>query len=239
MLGWSNESKIAALEKEARRIQVRMQTLAAEIARLLEDRKSLGERLGRLQRLSVYQSYAELDWRAAVVDIERLDEERRRLAEGSDVLKTLNGQLAAAEASLKDLSGALVSARDSEAKRRDRREQAVQQRAAALSELLQVTEDEREAVFPKLDTVRAEALGDHQLTVEGCDPRERELRDWLTTRIENEGKKIQRLRDRITQLMQAYANRYPEETREVDATPEASADYTRMLEVLIRWPAAL
>ncbi|MGD9922145.1 MAG: ATP-binding protein [Pseudorhodoplanes sp.] len=232
VLGWSNESKIAALEKEARSMQARMQTLASEIARLLEDRKSLGERLGRLQRLSVYQSYAELDWKAAVVDIERLDEERRHLAEGSDVLKTLNGQLAAAEASLQDLSDKLVSARDSEAKRRDRREQAVQQRATALSDLLQVTEDEREMVFPKLDAVRAEALGIHQLTVEGCDPRERELRDWLTTRIENEGKKIQRLRDRITQLMQAYASRYTEETREVDATPEAWADYTRMLEVL-------
>ena len=77
VLGWSNESKIAAPEKEARSMQARMQTLASEIARLLEDRKSLGERLGRLQRLSVYQSYAELDWQAAVVDIERLDEERR------------------------------------------------------------------------------------------------------------------------------------------------------------------
>ncbi len=232
VLGWSNQSKITALEKQAQGMQARMQALGSEIAQLLEDRRSLGERLGRLQRLSVYQSYAELDWQAAVVDIERLDEERRRLTEESDILKTLNGQLDVAEANLKDLSDKLVAARDSEAKRSDRREQAIQQRASALTELLQVTEDDRVTVFPKLDAVRAEALGDHRLTVEGCDPREREVRDWLTSQIENEGKKVQRLRDRITQLMQAYANRYTEETREVDATPEAWADYSRMLEAL-------
>ena len=84
VLGWSNEAKIAALEKEAAGMQTRMQTLGAEIAQLLQDRKSLGDRLGRLQRLSVYQSYAELDWQAVVVDIQRLDEQRRRLTEGSE-----------------------------------------------------------------------------------------------------------------------------------------------------------
>lgn len=233
VLGWSNEAKIVALEKEAAGMQTRMQSLGAEIAQLLQDRKSLGDRLGRLQRLSVYQSYAELDWQAVVIDIQRLDEERRRLTEGSDILKTLNGQLETAETSLKDLSEKLVAARDSEAKRCDRRDHAVQQRTAALGELLEVSEDDRLTVFPRLDAARVEALGDHRLTIEGCDPREREVREWLTTRIENEGKKIQRLRDRITQLMQDYANRYPEETREVDASPEASAEYRQMLDGLI------
>ena len=149
VLGWSNEAKIAALENDAAGMKTRMQTLGAEIARLMQDRKSLGDRLGRLQRLSVYQSYAELDWQAVVVDIQRLDEERRRLTEGSDILKTLNGQLQAAEASLKDQSEKLVSARDSEAKRRERRDHAVQQRTAALSDLLQVSEDDRLTVFPE------------------------------------------------------------------------------------------
>ena len=32
--------------------------------------------------------------------------------------------------------------------------------------------------------------------------------------------------------MQDYANRYPEETREVDVSPEASAEYRQMLEAL-------
>jgi uncharacterized protein YPO0396 len=232
VLGWSNETKIAALEKEAERMRERLQTMADEIARLLQDRKTLADRLGALQRFSVYQSFAELDWQTAVVDIERLDEERRHLAEGSDVLKTLNRQLNAAETSHAELTETLQKARDGEAQARVRHDFAAQQRAAAQREVLQLSEDERLAFFPTLDGIRTEALGDHRLTIEGCDPRERDVRDWLTARIENESKKIQRLRDRITQLMQDYSNRYREETREVDASPEASADYGKMLDSL-------
>lgn len=37
-----------------------------------------------------------------------------------------------------------------------------------------------------LETMRAEALGEHPLTVESCDNREQEVRGWLQTRIDNE-----------------------------------------------------
>jgi uncharacterized protein YPO0396 len=42
-------------------------------------------------------------------------------------------------------------------------------------------------------TARSEVLGEHRLTVESCDHREREMRDWLQKQIENETRKLSTL----------------------------------------------
>ena len=93
MLGWSNAAKIAALEKAADALETRIQKLADEIARLGRERDALRDRLGKLQQLSAFASFNELDWRAVALEIERLEAERRQLEEGSDKLKTLKAQL--------------------------------------------------------------------------------------------------------------------------------------------------
>jgi uncharacterized protein YPO0396 len=80
--------------------------------------------------------------------------------------------------------------------------------------------------------VRIEALGEHQLTVESCDNREREMRDWLQTRIDAEDLKLKRLRDKIIQAMAAYKDSYKLETAEVDASVEAAFEYREMLNSL-------
>ena len=43
----------------------------------------------------MFESFQELDWRPLVTEIERLEGERRELEEGSDILRTLQQQLAA------------------------------------------------------------------------------------------------------------------------------------------------
>ncbi|MCK4507869.1 MAG: ATP-dependent exonuclease SbcCD, C subunit-like protein, partial [Desulfuromonadales bacterium] len=75
-------------------------------------------------------------------------------------------------------------------------------------------------------------LGEHQLTVESCDIREREMRDWLQTRIDAEDRKLTRLRDKIIDAMRSYSTAYPLETQEVDVAVEAAGEYSAMLEQL-------
>ena len=67
------------------------------------------------------------------------------------------------------------------------------------------------------------------LTVESCDNREREMREWVQGRIDAEDKKIRALEERIVKGMQAYRSRYPLETREVDASVQAAGEYRKML----------
>ena len=83
-----------------------------------------------------------------------------------------------------------------------------------------------------IDALVREAIGDHTLTVESCDNRERIARDEIQRRIDAEEKKVQRLVERIVQAMQAYRNTYPAETREADASVAAAGEYRTMLERL-------
>jgi uncharacterized protein YPO0396 len=232
VLGWSNEGKIAALKKAAAGFERRMQILGGAIAKLESERKSLARRLGLLQQLSAYTSFSDLDWQSTALEIDRLTAERRQLEEGSDVLKTLMTQLERVEAELRKADDELKDAMGEQARLDERRQVAERQRDAAEADLASASGDMRAMVFPELEKMRAEALGEHRLTVESCDNRERDMRDWLQRRIDNEGLRVTRLRDKIVSAMRDYANRYPEETREVDTSVDSAGEYRQMLALL-------
>src|SRR5699024_3624797 len=88
------------------------------------------------------------------------------------------------------------------------------------------------AYFERLDIMRGEALGEHQLTVESCDNRESEMRKWLQNNIDTEDRKLARLRDKIIDAMRAYCTAFPLDTQEVDVAIDAAGEYRVMLDKL-------
>ncbi len=90
----------------------------------------------------------------------------------------------------------------------------------------------RAAYSERLEAARTEALGEHQLSVESCDNREHEMRDWLQVRIDAENVKLSRLRDKIIDAMRAYCTAFPLDTQEVDVAIEAADEYRTMMERL-------
>jgi uncharacterized protein YPO0396 len=232
VLGWSNAAKIAALEKAAASLKTRIQYLADAIARLGRERDALRDRLGKLQQLSAFTSFNDLDWRSITLEIERLEAERRQLEEGSDKLKTLKAQLNALEVDILVSQKHLDEAKDEHSKLNERRAAAEQLTSTAAVDVASLKEDQRAQLFGKLEALRPEALGEHRLTVESCDGYERKMRDWLQGRIDASDHKLTRLREKITKAMSGYANLWPEETREVDASVESAGEYGQMLATL-------
>jgi uncharacterized protein YPO0396 len=233
VLGWSNEAKIAALSAEVVALEDRIAATLAQVARARDKGRSLRDRFRTLEKLTVYESFRDLDWQSVAVEIEGLERERQELEAGSDILRTLSDQLRDLEALLRETDAARENAAGAYSKTEERLEAArnqladcVAQRNAAEAEV--VTE-----LFPRLDAMRADALGEHRLTVETCDGRERDLREWLQVRIDNEDKRLARLREKIVRTMQDYRRDYPLETREVDAAVEAGPDYRSMLDELL------
>src|SRR5262249_12233529 len=205
VLGWSNAAKITALEKVAAALQIRLQRLADDLARLGRERDALRQRLGKLQQLSTFASFTDLDWRAVALEIERLEADRRQLEEGSDKLKTLKAQLDGLEQLIADSQVRLDGATREHSKLEERTTEAERQKRAAETDR---AGDLTAPHFPKLEALRPEALGEHRLTVESCDGYERKMRDWLQMRIDAEGHKLTRLRDRIVAAMRDYANQW-------------------------------
>ena len=86
----------------------------------------------------------------------------------------------------------------------------------------------------RLDALRDEVLNTHQLSVESCDNRERELRDAIQLRIDAQTKALARLAEKIIQAMSGFKTRFALETSEFDASLEAAFEYRNLLDQLNR-----
>ncbi len=231
VLGWRNAEKIAALEKEARQQETHLGELAGRISELQKEQTTLKERLAILSKIGEYTDFRDLDWEPVALEIARLEAEKRELEAASDLLKTLTVQLDELEEALTETERRLDERKDKRSK--------TEQKISAAKELQQqaqslVTETAQETArqFGMLEGMRGEALGSQSLTVESCDNRERDMRDWLTGKIDAEDKKLARLGEKIIKAMAEYKKDWPLETQDVDVNIAAGSDFRSMLDQL-------
>lgn len=231
VLGWSNAEKIAALEKDAKQQETHLAELAGRISTLQKEQSALKERLSILSKLGEYNDFRDLDWQPLAVVIARLEAEKRELEAASDLLRTLTEQLTALEEELKGTEHQLDErkTKHSTVKEKMRAAQELQKQAQTLS--TETAEDTAQR-FPILEGMREEALGSQLLTVESCDNRERDMRDWLQARIDAEDSKIKRLSEKIIKAMTEYKKEWALETRDVDVNIAAGPEFKSMIEQL-------
>jgi uncharacterized protein YPO0396 len=232
VLGWSNKAKIAALEANASKLEARLGELGSLLGKILAEQNTLKERLTALSKLGEYADFRELDWQSLAVAVAQLTEEKRKLEAASDVLKQLSERLQEVATALKATEALLEEHKDKRSKTEQKKSDAEALRAQTRAVLEEAANAAHSEYFERLDILRHEALGEHQLSVESCDNRERDLRDWLQARIDAEVKKLERLRDKIIQAMAAYKEAFKLETAEVDASVAAGFEYRDMLERL-------
>ena len=229
VLGWSNQAKIAALEGKALVLQARVAAAGQRIAALQRERDLLRERLQALARLEEYRDWAEIDWRSSATELAALHEEKQRLEAASDLLKALAAQLALLEAEIEKTARLLKQREAEQAQTQLRHSQATAAREQVRA-LLEAPDFAGHAQhFERIAGWRAEALGEHTLTVEACDGREQDMRRWLQERIDADDKKLTRLTEKIVRAMSEYKETYRLDTQEVDASVAALHEYRAML----------
>jgi len=235
VLGWSNTDKLAALQQNRLHLERRLADVALLLARAQAERKALAGRLDALARLEEFTDFSELDWPRVAADIAALVDERERLAAASNVLQQLGEQLQAAKQTLAETEQAL-DGRDGARDKRSR----VEQRRTDAESLRQQTQALLDASPPdpalaqRLQAICDEALGEHLLSVESCDNREKDVRGWLQSRIDAEQKKLERLSERIIKAMSAFKDEFKLETAEFDASLQADFEYRQLLDQLRR-----
>lgn len=232
VLGWSNEAKIAALAKQERDLSARILAHSEQIRSLKREVGEWNALHGLWQQLAVYVNFAELDWKPLVSAIDQLEREQRELAASSDLLRTLQEQLQELSAAQAESEAQHQSVTRLQATVAEKLCRARDLRAECARLVHDVGGATRAAYYPALALLRAEALGEHALTVESCDNRERDMRDFVQARIDAQAKKIDRLRDAIISAMQDYVRAWPIDAREVDVSIDASDEFRRMLQAL-------
>ncbi len=232
VLGWTNAAKIAALEEKLGQLEIRLAEIAGHIGKVKSEREGLTSRIDTLIRLEEFAGFEDLDWSSMATEIAALSEELRRLESASDILKQLTERLKEVGKELDATDSELETAKDKRSKTEQKKNDADSLRSQTL---LQIEADiSIPALDEKLARIRAEALGEHQLTVESCDNREQDVRKWLQERIDNEDGKLKRLRDKIIQSMMAFKEHYKLETAEFDASIEAAFEYKNLFDRLGR-----
>ncbi|MFJ4294288.1 ATP-binding protein [Cupriavidus sp. NPDC089707] len=232
VLGWSNAAKIAALEADARALETRLAKLAALMSALMKERDALRDQLTALSQLDIFADFEELDWQAPAREAARLAEEKRQLESASDVLRQLTDRLAEVQAALQDTEKQLDEHRDKRSKAEGRKSDALALRDETQATLDACADLAQAVPGGTIDALRAEILGEHTLTVEACDGRERDMRTALQERLDAEAKRIARLSENIVKAMSAYKDAFKLETSEVDASVSAGFEYRGMLDKL-------
>ena len=232
VLGWSNAAKIAALEAEARAWESRLGDMGQRLAALKAEQHQARQRQDTLSKLGEYTDFQELDWQPLAASIAALEDELRQLQASSDVLRELTLRMRAVSAELVRTEQLLGE----ETGKRARTEQKQSDAAAAQAETALLVQDAAHSLHAarhdELGQLRPEALGEHTLTVESCEKCERDMRDWLQGRIDNEDRRMKDVRDRILVAMRSYCTEFPLETQDVDVAIEAADEYSRMLATL-------
>ncbi|MDZ4377319.1 MAG: ATP-binding protein [Xanthomonadaceae bacterium] len=232
VLGWSNSAKISALQAKRQQLETRLADVGSQIAAIQHERDALGNRLDALTRLDEFTVFDELDWASVATEIAQLSDERRRLESASDVLKQLHDNLRALQKAHKDTGEALQAAREKRAKLEQRRSDAQDLRLQIQTLLESAAVDA--TLSATLEILCAEALGDHQLSVESCDNREQDVRTWLQARIDTEDSKLKRLTEKIIKAMASFKEAFKLETAEFDASLDAAFEYENLLTQLHR-----
>jgi len=232
VLGWSNAAKIAVLEAKAHLLVTRLGELGANIAKLEQAQQAVKAELSVLAKLDEYRDFRDLDWRPLAADIARWHDEKRRLEAESDLLKVLAERLAAVQTELAKTEAGIKTKLGDIGSLNAKREAAEALRTEIQAVLAADGFTRHQGYFERLDAMRGEAPDGQVLTVESCDHRERDLRDWLQTRIDNETKKLDRLRDKIIDAMRGYCNAFPLDTQEVDVNIAAGHEFAAMLDTL-------
>ena len=229
VLGWTNTAKIAALEAKAKQLGSSLGELGSLIGKIQAEQKIIKARLDALSKLAEYADFRELDWQSVAVEVAQLADEKQRLESASDVLKQLAEQLLEVVTALKGTEAQLEEHKDKRSKAEQKKNDAEALRAQTQTALDEPAFAAHAVHFERLDSVRGEALGEHQLTVESCDNREREMRDWLQKQIDNESRKLGNLVERVVKAMTSYKEEFKLETSEVDASIAAAFEYRSML----------
>ncbi len=230
VLGWSNEAKIAALEAQQQALESRLGELGSRIGAAQAEQGKLRRQVEALAAVAEFVDFRDLDWPACATEIARLQDEKARLEAASDRLRELAAQLEAVRAALVETEASL-SAVDQKLGSTDAHRKTTETLRQQTAELLaEIAPPLRE----RLAALRAELLGGHQLSVDSCDNRERDLRDALQGRMDAEAKALSRLAERIIKAMSAFKDAYKLETAEFDASLEAAFEYRTLLDQLNR-----
>lgn len=227
ILGWDNAAKQEALRQELSQLREQQATLAARLQRVLAGLRELMVQQQRLQTfLEQFREFAALDWRSTQVRFTALETQKRSLEASSDKLQELHAQrhkvqeqIDAAKRRSDQLSTDVARCRV-----------ILESHHAALADCAATLAKGDSLLLDQHGSALAARLPAEPLTL-GNIVTHREL---METQLREQHDSLERRRihfnTALISAMSRYKLMYPEETTELDASPQSADDFAHEYE---------
>ncbi len=235
VLGWDNAAKRHYLKEELAKIEGQITEMDQRIARLERLRSEGAVRRHALVQLEEFTQYSELDFARHAEAIERLELERRRLEEGSEVIQQLKVALAECESRASALGTLRDDAMNAQGRLAAQHEQMTQVVERAKTEWAKFRQDPRfgewQEVFGEIETVLRE--GD-PITAENLLSRCQSVRRQLEQRRQEAQRELEPLQEKLGTLMGKFLARFPQEQSDLQPSPRCLDGFLGLLETIRR-----
>jgi len=234
VLGWTNKDKIRALTRQAKELEQQGKTLTRQAAQLDKEQQGLNQNRDCCRDLLRIDDYEAVNWQAPTRRQADLQEEQRRLEQESDILRTLQSQLAQTRKELdlreqeqrnllgeqggkqNQLDGFVLQLRDIEEYRDFR------------------SVPEQQELISRLVEFRHKVLQDKRLDLRTLDRDQTRVREHIQQQLDLLEKQRKTRENTVVRLMGEFCNHWPAESVELDIAPEAGPAYAAMLSTLAK-----
>jgi uncharacterized protein YPO0396 len=226
VLGWSNNEKIKAIQREIARIEKQMKGIDIDIKANEEEQKRLKKMEIALHDLIKFRDFADINWQKDASEIERLRKEKEELEMTSQKLRSLQMQLSDVQQKIAQND----NLQDQKMKQKAEAEVKIEDCQRQLSECRRIagilSADEQAAVFPKVGDI----LQGKDISLETSDILQQEIRKSIENARDSKRAIKEKLGQAIILKMQRYKMDYPAESIEADAAIDAIAEFRQFYE---------
>jgi uncharacterized protein YPO0396 len=225
VLGWINERKVAALTEHLVELQKQIDEADSQSVALRGQRDELAAQRSALESLSVFRSWAELDWEEAQGRATAAEEERERLISGSSALAEIERRLEDNEARSTTLRTELDTLNGDVRVEDELIKRARSARASEEGFVSGVDDAVRAAARQSFDQLNAR-LGDAApRSADACPAAAESLTAGLQAAIDRAGRELGGYVQSLLQYMNDVRRRWPEATTEMDASVDARDEF--------------
>jgi uncharacterized protein YPO0396 len=224
ILGWSNISKINALEVELQQNNKKIAQINKQVQTLETQRKQKQEQVSRLQDFMRFIDFVEVDWRSVEIEKLKLQQQKQELEASSNQLKQLEAQLQATQKEIiqeqhqRDqlIREIQILETQQDAHERDQRN------CEARSKLISILEIE---IFEKS---MARHLKQYSMTLETVTQDENDLKNEFQQKLRQQEQRVSESTNRIEKSMANFGRDFPEITSEMGATLDSLIEYQKL-----------
>ncbi|MFN5856748.1 MAG: ATP-binding protein [Pseudanabaenaceae cyanobacterium] len=224
ILGWSNISKINALEVELQQINQKIAQINKQVQLLETQRRQKQDQASRLQDFMRFIDFVEVDWRSVELERLKLQQQKQELEASSNQLKQLETELQSTQKEITQVEQEREQLIREIQTLENRRDEYKKDQSQCEVKLQSVSSSEIELFEKHL----AKRLRGYSMTLETISKDENNLKDEFQQKLRQQEQRVSESSNRIEKSMASFVKDFPETTSEMGATLDFLGEYQKL-----------